>query len=253
MKKLLCFVIFLCNLFAGMPALHVSMYDTEDCVVAGGATAYVISVRNEGTSDCSEIVIKNYISSEVRLLGAKGDLKYEIIDGNVVFSHKSLSPGEKITCYVKVKTTKKGLVKNTVVVSCREFLKSITIEEATSVATSITSARDRWGIDVICYDTDNPIAVDESTTYVIGVRNEGINTCKGIILRGSIAEEMELISVENSINKNEVQFAPFTLKPGEKKIFEVTAVAKRSGFAVSSFILEIDSFKIKEQEGTTIK
>ena len=257
-KILLISAILLCGIYANSPALHVSIYDTDDCISLGETTYYIVSVRNEGTKNCTQVVLKNYIPATSELVNVKDNLEYEFVDGCVVFSPiASLAPGEKISFGIRIKSTQLGFMKNSAVISCHELPKHITIEEITCV----TATRQHWALHFSGYDTEDPIfSVGDRTTYVVEVRNEGQQQCQNVVIRNVLPQGVKLQSASSSndnkyhIQDNAIIFSPVTIQPGEKITYKITASFEKAGFFVNTSFLEIDTIAIsvRKQEGTVV-
>jgi uncharacterized repeat protein (TIGR01451 family) len=119
----------------GIPAMHISTYDTEDPVEVGKTTVYVVEVRNEGTSNCTVVVMKSRIPEEMELLKAEGPGVSSKQEGEfLVFDAVPvLPPGEKLTFKILCRATKPGSAKHAATLRYNEFIRDITDEEGTSV------------------------------------------------------------------------------------------------------------------------
>ena len=118
----------------GVPAMHISSYDTEDPVEIGKQTIYVIEARNEGTSPCTNVTMANHIDEEMELLSASGPVSFKIKGNRVFFDPVPiLPPGEKLIYKIVCKAVKEGSAKNTATLRYDQFTKPIIDEEGTSV------------------------------------------------------------------------------------------------------------------------
>jgi tetratricopeptide (TPR) repeat protein len=119
----------------GIPAMHISTYDTEDPVEVGKTTVYVTEVRNEGTSNCTVMVITARIPEQMELVKAEGPgVGYRLAGRNVVFDAVPvLPPGEKLTYKVLCRCLRQGSAKYAATLTYNEFARPITDEEGSSV------------------------------------------------------------------------------------------------------------------------
>ncbi|BBM83827.1 DUF11 domain-containing protein [Candidatus Uabimicrobium amorphum] len=251
--------ILLCGILANSPALHVSSYDTDECIQVGKTTLYIITVRNEGTAICTQVVLENYIPKNSAFVGIKGEHKHEFVEGCVVFSPiASLAPGEKVTFYVRVKSTELGTMKNTAVISCHELPKPIKVEEMTTVS----ETREHWALHIASYDTEDPVfKVGGRTVYVIEVRNEGQKPCENVVLRNILPKGMKLQKAtlnkddtKYNVQNDHIVFSTVSIQPGEKVTYRITVVTEQAGFFINTSLLELanGSIHTTEQEGTVV-
>lgn len=118
----------------GIPAMHISTYDTEDPVEVGKQTIYVVETRNEGTSHCTNVVMKSRLPEEMEFISANGPTPFKVDGLLITFeAYPILPPGEKLTYKVVCKATKPGSAKHAAILKYDQFDKEITDEEGTSV------------------------------------------------------------------------------------------------------------------------
>lgn len=119
----------------GIPAMHVSSYDTEDPVEVGQRTVYVIEARNEGTGACTNVRIRSRIPPEMEFVEANGpsESKYDVEAREILFEPVPLlAPGEKLTFKVTCKVIKEGCAKHAATLTYDQFDKPIVFEEGTT-------------------------------------------------------------------------------------------------------------------------
>ncbi|MFH2144827.1 MAG: hypothetical protein ABII75_02195 [Candidatus Omnitrophota bacterium] len=117
----------------GIPAIHISSYDTEDPVEVGKQTIYVIEARNEGTSPCTNVAIESKIPKEMEFVAAEGPTGFKHKSGLTRFETVPiLQPGEKLTYKVVSKCIKAGSAKHTAILAFDQFKQPIMDEEGTS-------------------------------------------------------------------------------------------------------------------------
>jgi uncharacterized repeat protein (TIGR01451 family) len=119
----------------GIPAMHISTYDTEDPVEVGKTTIYVIETRNEGTGPCTGISMTSVIPEEMEFVKCEGPgvaCKFE--KGEVLFETVPiLAPEAKLVYKTHCKAIKPGSAKHRAILKYNEFTTSIIDEEGTSV------------------------------------------------------------------------------------------------------------------------
>ncbi|BBM87717.1 DUF11 domain-containing protein [Candidatus Uabimicrobium amorphum] len=120
----------------GVSAMHLSTYDTDDPVEVGQQTVYVITARNEGTSACTSVELKNTIPEEMEFVKAEGPGEFEFDETTRAVNFAAvaiLQPGDKLTFKVVCRAIAEGSAKNTARLKYAEFDKPIIDEEGTSV------------------------------------------------------------------------------------------------------------------------
>lgn len=120
----------------GIPAMHIWSYDTEDPVEVGKQTIYVIEVRNEGTSPCTNVKMHDTIPKEMEFVQAEGPGPHNWSDSEraVIFEpHPILQPGDKLVYRIRCRAITRGSAKNTARLNYDQFDDVILDEEGTSV------------------------------------------------------------------------------------------------------------------------
>ncbi len=119
------------------------------------------------------------------------------------------------------------------------------------------------------YDTEDPVEVGQSTTYVVCANNDGTSVATNTIVSNDISEEMifehaEVIlpgNKKHTVNyryddqTRKVHFDPIpTLQPGEKITYKITCRAIMSGSAKNIARLQYSEFdkEIIDEEGTSV-
>lgn len=119
---------------SGIAALHINSYDTEDPIMVGEKTVYVVAIRNEGTEEATNIRVKNIIPKETTLVKALGPTPYTYKDGVLIFKpYKSLAPAKILRYMIEVRAKKMGSAVNTTIFECDQFTGDIKDMEGTSI------------------------------------------------------------------------------------------------------------------------
>jgi uncharacterized repeat protein (TIGR01451 family) len=119
----------------GIPAMHISTYDTEDPVEVGKTTLYVIETRNEGTAPCTGISMTSVIPEQMEFVKCEGPgAACKLEKGQVLFDTVPiLAPGARLIYKIQCKALKPGSAKHRAILKYNEFTTSIIDEEGTSV------------------------------------------------------------------------------------------------------------------------
>ncbi len=123
----------------GVAAMHINTYDTEDPVEIGKQTIYVVEIRNEGTSDCTNVRMENLLDEEMEFVAAQGytqnqtEIPYKV-EGNTVFFDPVpiLQPNAKVTYKITGRAIKEGCAKHKASLRYDQFDKVISSEEGTN-------------------------------------------------------------------------------------------------------------------------
>ncbi len=118
----------------GIPAMHINSYDIDDPIEVGKTTIYVIEIRNEGSSPCTNVILEDHLDDEVEYVSANGPTPHRA-EGNKIFfdPYPILQPNAKLVYKITCKAVKEGSAKNTAVLRYDQFNKPIMAEEGTSV------------------------------------------------------------------------------------------------------------------------
>jgi uncharacterized repeat protein (TIGR01451 family) len=115
-------------------ATHFSIYDTKDPVVLGRQTIYVIEIRNEGRSHCTNIKVQAQIPDEMKFISAYGPMGSRHRNGKVIFSTvDSLAPGEWLRYRVVCQARETGSAICTATLQYDDSEGTIVREEETQI------------------------------------------------------------------------------------------------------------------------
>ena len=123
----------------GIPAMHISTYDTEDPVEVGKHTIYVIEILNEGTAPCTNIKIESKIPEEMEFVSAEGPTPFKAGTVTEPLFQVSFEPvpilqsGDKLIYKINCKAIQPGSAKHAATLTYDQFENPITDEEGTSV------------------------------------------------------------------------------------------------------------------------
>ena len=75
-----------CTEWRGYPALLIEVIDTEDPLLVGEQTTYVIQITNQGTAPDTNVALEVQLPAELKVVSAAGDTQGTITENNVSFA-----------------------------------------------------------------------------------------------------------------------------------------------------------------------
>lgn len=75
-----------CTEWRGYPALLIEVIDTEDPLLLGEQTTYVIQITNQGTAQDTNVALKVALPGQLKVVSAAGDTQGTISGNNVNFA-----------------------------------------------------------------------------------------------------------------------------------------------------------------------
>lgn len=209
---------------------------------------YQITVINPGDKPLTEVTVTDNAPSATSIVAANG----ATINGNqAVWRLKELKPGEKVNFNLTLTTCTPGCFTNRVNVTncqgcnaCDEFT---------------TRWKGRPALNVQICDTEDPLCVGETTSYLITVVNQGSESDSNVSVTVNFPKEIVPLSAtgdaQGSVSGQTVTFAPLAnLGPRTTARFRVDARAAASGDARVNVSVTSDSIKtpITQQESTIV-
>lgn len=85
-----------CTEWRGYPALLIEVIDTEDPLLVGEQTTYVIQITNQGTAQDTNVGLEVQLPSQLKVVSAAGDTKGTISGNNVSFAPYSVLKAKQI-------------------------------------------------------------------------------------------------------------------------------------------------------------
>ena len=123
-----------CTEWKGYPALLLEVIDTQDPLLVGEETVYVIQVTNQGTAEDSNIDMKAVVPAGLELVSASGDTKGSISGNTVTFApYAVLQPKEVIQFRVTAKAVSTGDARFKAYMTSDLLQNAVPEEEATQV------------------------------------------------------------------------------------------------------------------------
>lgn len=117
----------------GVAAVQISTCDTEDPVEVGGTTSYVVEIRNEGTSPCTNVKLESKVPDKMEFVSAEAPVNFTCESGSVAFEpYPFLPPGGNLIYTITCKVVKEGSTKHTAILTYDQSDQPIIDEEGTS-------------------------------------------------------------------------------------------------------------------------
>src|SRR5262249_10511897 len=142
--------------------------------------------------------------------------------GNQVeWSVGALAPGESKTVEVELRAAAKGRVCNRAVATAA---RGLTAQD--EACTEFTG--EAGGLFAVV-DTDDPVVVGGSTSYVITVRNQGMIPVTNVVVTATVPEQMALTQAVGPTtshqDRQQVRFEPATVQPGAEARYQINVRA----------------------------
>ncbi len=221
---------------------------------------FFIAISNKNKCPVKELSISTLIPQEMDYIRSSPSALYSRAKkknkkNNVVWRLAHLAP--KTTAVFQLKLRAKLVSRCHLEIKCVGKVEKLTLtKHVMSKPFRISGVGHRLGM---VYDTDDPIAIGEQTTYVIDLVNEGTGICTGLLVVNTIPKEMRFVSASGpskyTVKGQEVHFVPIAkLKPFEKLVYKITCQAISEGNAKNEVRFTYDQFEkpIVDEEGTSI-
>lgn len=206
------------------------------------ATAvYQITVRNEGDTTLSNVVVTDNVPRGAEVVSAPGG---QIGRGVVTWTIPSLAPGQSVTEEISLTANEPVTTTNQAVVAA----VSATGRQLSQQAQAVTEWEGAPGVLTEITDTNDPIRVGGSTTYEIRITNQGtfkpVNARVKLILSDNVRAVSAEGDARGTITGQEIVFDDVLLKPRGVIKLRVPVQAVKSGVAkarlefMSSFLPE---------------
>jgi uncharacterized repeat protein (TIGR01451 family) len=209
---------------------------------------YQITVMNTGDKPLTDIVVTDRAPSSTSIVAANGAT---INQNTATWRLREMKPGEKVSFNVTLTTCVPGCFTNKVdVTNC---------QNCNGHCEATTHWKGRPAVNICVVQTENPICVDENTSYNISVVNQGSEADSNVQVVVTFPDEIQPISVsgdaQGQISGNTVKFTPYkNLSARQTLKYRVDAKAKKSGDGRIKFEVSSDAIKtpIVQQESTIV-
>ena len=117
------------------------MTDSDDPIVIGGQTTYIVNVTNEGDAIAYNTLVTVQIPEMTSFISASGPTSYTLTDGLVTYDPiASINPGDSQMFYVTVEADDSGYVIAEATVTADEYPQIVEVQEGTTIYGSVSSS-----------------------------------------------------------------------------------------------------------------
>lgn len=217
----------------------------------GQPIEYRIVVRSTGSGLARGVVVRDRLPRGTEFVSATRGGTFT--GGEVVWQLGDLAQGKQEELGLVLRATVEGTIRN-----------CATVEGAglpPREACADTEVLFVPAMHISALDTEDPVEIGDTTTYVIEVRNEGQKATTQVELRVQIPEESEFVSAECALADGTWQSGERTavfrkiprMDPGQRVEYRVTVRFTERGSAVCGAILSYAEFgkPVRAEEGTT--
>ena len=213
----------------------------------GNNVVYNLTVKNAGDGIAKDLVAKLDVPNGAKV--ASADEGGKVVGNGVIWNLGSLPPGSA----KNVKAVVKGLkiMKLTATADAKAFA-------ATPVSAAM--ATEIQGIPALLLQVDDindPVAVGETETYKVYVKNQGSLAATGVQVVCKLEDTMQYVSsggtTSASLKGKQVVFAPLkSLDVGKTAVFEIVVKALKDGDVRFAAEVKCDQLKsaVSENEST---
>lgn len=233
-----------------VPGLEVEKTGTTE-QFAGKRARYQITVRNAGETTLRDVEVVDTLPEEYRLINSDGGF-HDDEASTITWNISSLPAGAEQTYNITVVNLTGGTFINRVTASVEEDGLTDSADQPT-----VWEGYPALLLEVV--DTVDPLLVDDTTTFVIRVTNQGTANDYNVRIRAALPIQLEATTTggdsSGTIDGNQVEFAPIgTLAPKDTVEFRINARAVETGdgriqVLMTSSLLEDP---VTEQESTQV-
>lgn len=207
-----------------LPILRIRK-DGPESIYNNNPITYNIAVSNDHTqAPATNCILTDELPEFVDFKEASHEGVYDEEKRTVTWQVGTLLPGATETRSVTVIARRSGALIDKASVTCAEGL-TVT-DEATTIVRGITA------LHVMSYDSEDPVEVGSTTTYVIEVRNEGFQDATNLELDTDVPRLTEFVSATGTDNDgntisfqrdgDRVVYEPIVLPSGGRAVYRLT-------------------------------
>ena len=164
-------------------------------VLIGGALTYTVSLKNNGPSAASAIIVTNALPISARIQSVATTLGTTNSVGNVIlWSVPSLAMGASATATITVIPTAEGLITAATMAGAAEF-DPVTANNSATITTAVGPAADlALGLNGF----PQTVVTGNSVTYTIAVTNLGPSAATGVVVNESLPVSTTVLSTNTT-------------------------------------------------------
>jgi uncharacterized repeat protein (TIGR01451 family) len=209
---------------------------------------YVIAVSNVGDTTLQNVEVADNAAPETSIVTADGATA--VTGTRAVWTIPQLAPGAEETFEIVLTSRIPGTHKNSVVVTAGGLQRQ---------ADYSTLWKGYAALLMEVIDTEDPLQVDEETTYIIRVTNQGTKEDNNVSIRAEFPEEIAPLSAAGdsagAVKGNVVTFTPVpSLGAKQSATYNIKAKAAKIGDGRLKVYLKSDLIKtpVVEEESTHV-
>lgn len=233
-----------------VPGLEVEKSGTRE-QFAGKRAEYDIVVRNSGETTLRNVIVTDTLPSEYRLVDADGG-NFDEATSTITWNIPSLPSGDEVSYEIEVINLIGGTFTNTVVAEAPE-------DNLVDRANAPTTWEGYPALLIEVIDTEDPLLVDDTTSYVIRVTNQGTAPDYNIRIRAEFPVQLAPVSASGAargtVSGNMVDFAQIpVLEPKQTVEYTIRARAAELGDGRVFFRLDSELLQqpVTEEESTQV-
>ena len=176
--------------------LSVTTTDTPDPVLLGQDVTYTVTVKNNGPSDATGIVLTDDFPASTTTVSAtpsQGSLCTQEA-GEISCALGDLAKDATATVTIVVRPTSSGEITNTASVDGNEA-DPVSTNDSSDEKTIVSPSAD---LEVSQSDTPDPARVAQDITYTVTVKNNGPSDATGVVLTDTIPASVDFVSATPS-------------------------------------------------------
>ncbi len=131
-----------CTDFIGVPALSLEVVDSNDPIEVGTATAYKVTVRNQGTTPATHVRIVATVPNQLEVTRAAGSANFRKEGQKITYEPITLEPAGEARYRIEVKAVRAGDVRFKVELTADQLTAGpVQQEESTAIYAALPPSR----------------------------------------------------------------------------------------------------------------
>jgi uncharacterized repeat protein (TIGR01451 family) len=208
---------------------------------------YTVRVTNPGNAACNNVQVAAQLPAKATYLSNTGGGQTDADDSRIVWTVRSLQPGEEKVFQFKCQLENAGLNRLQVAAAAGE------LKDVATVATEIEALAE---LELEVVEPEGAFPVGEEVAYEIHITNRGTKTAEGVDVQAFLSNGIEAVSAtgaKGEIAAGKVRFETIAgIGAGKEMVLKIKAKAQTAGnhvFRAEVFCKSLGS-KLGE-EGTT--